>query len=417
MAFGFLTRLSTSAKDGAKQMASRLQAKMHQYQFSNELEQPVRILLEEDPEGMLQAARDELDDGIPVVGERAKRRAAEIEEAHKVILETTKRFQEFTVIHEQLKTVQMRSPIIRCSIAVCSWDGQLIVTTLRMKMAPSGLAFRITRKLLQGGTKTLCADTLEDAMLSFGIDVGFERKESDTEPNSEPEVQQSPTSANKQSPLPQQPQQPAPLVSMAQQPGMQQMQRPSQVQSPQQPQHFRPQTMADSSQQPQQQTQHVTQQSQHHHSQQQQQLQVKQWQQPGMHLMPHIQQQQQQQQQMRPLQPTPPPLPRPRSGHSAGATPRRKPPSTGFGLQSGGAAPLTHRRDGAPSGLVATEASVQVYSSSRQQWLPGVVIGIGLGIDDSIPAGSVCVQYEAAPSQYTQKIILPAKFSEMLRMP
>mmetsp|Transcript_1254 Transcript_1254/g.2610 ORF Transcript_1254/g.2610 Transcript_1254/m.2610 type:complete len:511 (-) Transcript_1254:82-1614(-) len=167
------------------QVADTMSAKHYKYMFYNASSSSVRILLEEDPEGMLQAAKNEVDDGIPVVGERAKRRAKEIDEAHQNIIATAKPYQECGVIPESMKTVYMRSPIVRCSIAICEWNGSLKIVQVKQKlMGDDSVAVTIDSAMERTSrAKLVRADSLAEALIHLGVNVGFDKADFVTKPD------------------------------------------------------------------------------------------------------------------------------------------------------------------------------------------------------------------------------------------
>jgi len=162
---------------GAEKMAKTATFKSQKYTFQNMLEMQVRVLLEEDAEGMLQAAKQDLDTGIPVVGKRREEHAKRIREQYKLIVDTTRPFTEFTVLPEQFRTVNMRSPMVLLTVGICLPDGVLSIVMVKQKLTPSELAFTINAGYLRApAAKKVRADSLEEAVLSFGLPVGFLRE-------------------------------------------------------------------------------------------------------------------------------------------------------------------------------------------------------------------------------------------------
>ncbi|CAE7735473.1 unnamed protein product [Symbiodinium sp. CCMP2592] len=162
---------------GAEKMAKTATSKSQKYTFQNMLEMQVRVLLEEDAEGMLQAAKQDLDTGIPVVGKRREEHARKIREQYKLIVDTTRPFTEFTVLPEQFRTVNMRSPMVLLTVGICLPDGVLSIVMVKQKLTPSELAFTINAGYLRTpSAKKVRADSLEEAVLSFGLPVGFLRE-------------------------------------------------------------------------------------------------------------------------------------------------------------------------------------------------------------------------------------------------
>ncbi|CAJ1426662.1 unnamed protein product [Effrenium voratum] len=169
-----LFRQFTSSAD---KVATQLTAKSHSYTFQNTLDRQIKVLLEEDPEGMLQAAQDDLNTGIPVVGKRMEEHKRKVLKRYRTILETAKPFQEFSVLSEQLRTVTMRSPMVRLTVGIYEPGGVLKVVTVKTKLTTSSLAFTVNEGLARGGGKKVRADSLEEALHSFGMDVGFKKEE------------------------------------------------------------------------------------------------------------------------------------------------------------------------------------------------------------------------------------------------
>lgn len=296
----------------------------HQYTFVNDLPKQVRILLEEDPDGMMQAAINEIDNGIPCVGDRLIRQKKQIQEAYERIYVSGKPFQEFTMIQDQMRTVNMKSPIVRCSIGICEWNGaSLKLVQVKSRLVSSGdlaVSVNSTHDTTRG--KLIRSDTLEQALMSMGLQVGFTKPESQ-------ELEAKVSAAM---------QPPAPLTSRGiPSADLTLLGAPSRALPAFGREVAKPQML------------------------------------PGL------------------LQAKPPP-----------SVPHFSP---------------TPQRSSVPEGFLPTNGSVKVYSKSRGQWIEGVLVGVGLGTSPNSPAGAVCVQYELAPGQYTQKVLLPEQFRDSLRMP
>eukprot|EP00930_Biecheleria_cincta_P047010 TRINITY_DN32518_c0_g1_i1.p1 TRINITY_DN32518_c0_g1~~TRINITY_DN32518_c0_g1_i1.p1 ORF type:complete len:416 (-),score=83.60 TRINITY_DN32518_c0_g1_i1:261-1457(-) len=397
MAIAALRRKSTAFKETAVKFASQLTAKTYEYNFNNELPKSVRILLEEDPEGMLQAARQEIDTGIPVVGERAKRHEKELKEAYERITSTAKPIQEVVVINEQVKKVSMRSPMVRCSIAICEWNGALKIVMVKAKIMSTSLPITINKLQDNDSKATLVrADSLEQALESFGLQIGFDKQastaaESEVETNSSVE-----TPSNRAGQMQ--------TAQLAQQEGAKQMSW-----------QMQPPTLLQTSQTAPSQTLHQTPKQTPKHAAWEAQK-------------PSSSQMQQHTPRHGPRQmPTQAPVQSPRQDPQVHVS------AADMALLYGGDSPddgqvqvAPHSREAQkpgsspwrlplPDGFLPVEGDVKVYSVSQKQWVAGKLRGLGLGKHSSSPAGSVCVEYEGALRQMTQKVVLAKQLPDMIR--
>eukprot|EP00442_Polarella_glacialis_P047316 CAMPEP_0115130406 /NCGR_PEP_ID=MMETSP0227-20121206/52453_1 /TAXON_ID=89957 /ORGANISM="Polarella glacialis, Strain CCMP 1383" /LENGTH=349 /DNA_ID=CAMNT_0002535631 /DNA_START=109 /DNA_END=1159 /DNA_ORIENTATION=- len=335
------------------QMASKLAevtdtSERYKYSFNNTLTKQVRILLEEDAEGVYQAAVREIDDGIPCVGQRLVRQKQLIQDAYDRIANSGKLYQEFTIIPEQLFTVSMRSPIVRCTISICEWNGSMKIVQVKDKLFSSAtLAVTIDSRneTAPPRAKQIRADTLEDALRCLGFQVGIppkvkaEVQEADkatatTLPPPSPTVSTAPMSAKADVSYPTPNPQMIPSTDLAMLFG-----RSAPLSTPREDRM------------------------------KQQALKPK--------LLPGV------------MQAKPP-------GSVSSAAPHRA---------------------SVPDGFLPTHGSVKVWSNGSRQWMAGNLVGLGLGTSANAAAGAVCVQYELAPGQYTQKVLLPEQFRDMLRLP
>eukprot|EP00435_Cladocopium_sp_Y103_P000651 s1826_g1.t1 len=127
----------------ADKVATQLTATTYSYIFQNMLGSTVRVLLEEDPEGMLQAAQNDMDTGIPMVGKHAETHRNKVLKRYRSIVETTRPFQEFIVLPEQMKTVTMRSPMLRMTIGITEPGGVLKIVMVQKVATESKLPVTI----------------------------------------------------------------------------------------------------------------------------------------------------------------------------------------------------------------------------------------------------------------------------------
>lgn len=138
----------------------------HTYSFLNNAKKPVRVLLEEDADGMMQAAVEEIDDGIPVVGALAARRKAEIQAAYERIKElaAARPIQEFMILPDQLKTVTMQSPVVRLTACICEWNGALRLFRYRQKHITSQMPMVVHDNHSSTDVVAIRADSLTEAV-------------------------------------------------------------------------------------------------------------------------------------------------------------------------------------------------------------------------------------------------------------
>ncbi|CAJ1348960.1 unnamed protein product [Effrenium voratum] len=174
MALSFIRK---AANAGMNQI-EKLTATTYPITVCNDSAGPVRILLEEDPEGVAQLEEWKMDDGIPTVGKAGQRHTRRVQELKKSILATSKPYQEFTLIREQTKTVSMRSPVIKCSVALAEWNGSMKIVEVQHRIT-EGKTFTIHRGYDRSpGMATLRTDQLADALQAMGVPLGFEEPES-----------------------------------------------------------------------------------------------------------------------------------------------------------------------------------------------------------------------------------------------
>ena len=175
-----LSLLKKATSRGAQEIAS-WGAKTYQFTFANESEEAVRVLLEEDPEAVLKLEQWKLGDGIPIVGKAEKRHARRLRELKKSILATSKPFQEFVLIRDQLKTVNMRSPVCKCSIALTKWNGCLKIVEIQRQVAETETFLVHSGYGRSPGYGTLRADLLEHALRAAGVQLGFDFRDDESE--------------------------------------------------------------------------------------------------------------------------------------------------------------------------------------------------------------------------------------------
>lgn len=165
-----LSRFSADSPKAFRKLATILKDAtvgfQHTYTFINSTSRPARVLLEEDPDGMMQAAIARLDDGIPVLGKLAEKRRKEVQEVYEQIrqLAEDRPVQESVLITDQLKEITMQSPIVRLTICVCDWSGVLKIYLYRQKHTPGDLPCYISDTLDQSKVITIRAESLYDAI-------------------------------------------------------------------------------------------------------------------------------------------------------------------------------------------------------------------------------------------------------------
>lgn len=147
-------------------------AKTYKFSFHNDSGGAVRILVEEDPDGMAELEDWKLGDGIPTVGKAGERHRQKLV-ALKKSINASKPYQEFTVIRDQTKTINMRSPVIKCSVALAEWNGALKIVEIQRRLT-EGKTFTVHRGYDRSpGMATVRADCLEHALLAAGVQLGF----------------------------------------------------------------------------------------------------------------------------------------------------------------------------------------------------------------------------------------------------
>lgn len=271
--------------------------------------------------------------------------------------------------------------MVRCSIAVCEWNGALKIVMVKAKIMSTSLPVCIN-SLQENDSKAMFirADSLKQALESFGLQVGTSSVELPL--NREGQLQ---------------------TAQLAQQADAKQMSW--QAQSP---------TLLQTSQTAPSQTLHKT--------PVQTQKQVA-WQ--AQNLPSQIQQHTPRH---RPLQmPSQTPGQSPRQGPQANIPAGDIALLYGRGSPSGELQVAPHSREAQklssapqgqtlPDGFLPVEGDVMVYSVSRKQWVAGKLRGLSLGKRSSAPAGSVYVEYEGAVrGQMTQKVILAKQLPDLLR--
>ncbi|CAE7162889.1 unnamed protein product, partial [Symbiodinium necroappetens] len=152
-------------------------AKTYTFTFANESNGSAKILLEEDPEGVVKLEEWKVGDGIPIVGKAEKRHSRRVRELKKSILATSKPFQEFVLIRDQLKTVHMRSPVCKCSIALTEWNGSLKIVEVQRQVSETETFVVHPGYAKSPGIFTLRADLLEHALRAVGLQLGFDLKD------------------------------------------------------------------------------------------------------------------------------------------------------------------------------------------------------------------------------------------------
>ncbi|CAE7035142.1 unnamed protein product [Symbiodinium sp. CCMP2456] len=173
MALSFFKKATSR---GAQEIAA-WNAKTYKFTFANESNGAVKILLEEDPEGVMKLEEWKVGDGIPTVGKAEKRHSRRVRELKKSILATSKPFQEFVLIRDQLKTVQMRSPVCKCSIALTEWNGSLKIVEVQRQVSETETFVVHPGYAKSPGYFTLRADLLEHALRAVGLQLGFDLKD------------------------------------------------------------------------------------------------------------------------------------------------------------------------------------------------------------------------------------------------
>lgn len=173
MALSFFKKATSR---GAQEIAS-WSAKTYTFTFANESNGAAKILLEEDPEGVVKLEEWKVGDGIPIVGKAEKRHSRRVRELKKSILATSKPFQEFVLIRDQLKTVHMRSPVCKCSIALTEWNGSLKIVEVQRQVSETETFVVHPGYAKSPGIFTLRADLLEHALRAVGLQLGFDLKD------------------------------------------------------------------------------------------------------------------------------------------------------------------------------------------------------------------------------------------------
>mmetsp|Transcript_4885 Transcript_4885/g.11544 ORF Transcript_4885/g.11544 Transcript_4885/m.11544 type:complete len:352 (-) Transcript_4885:37-1092(-) len=173
MALSFFKKATSR---GAQEIAS-WSAKTYKFTFANQSNGSVKILLEEDPEGTVKMEEWKIGDGIPIVGKAEKRHARRVRELKKSILATSKPFQEFVLIRDQLKTVHMRSPVCKCSVGLTEWNGSLKLVEVQRQVSETETFVVHARYAKSPGYFTLRADLLEHALRAVGLQLGFDVKD------------------------------------------------------------------------------------------------------------------------------------------------------------------------------------------------------------------------------------------------
>eukprot|EP00435_Cladocopium_sp_Y103_P000764 s4292_g1.t1 len=160
-------------------------AKTYKFSFHNDSSGAVRILVEEDPDGMAELEEWKLGDGIPTVGKAGERHRQKLV-ALKKSINASKPYQEFTVIRDQTKTINMRSPVIKCralaarlrpmiyqGLALAEWNGALKIMEIQRRLT-EGNTFTVHRGYDRSpGMATVRAGCLEHALLAAGVQLGF----------------------------------------------------------------------------------------------------------------------------------------------------------------------------------------------------------------------------------------------------
>lgn len=408
-------------------LGNNIGVKTYTFQFSNETSKPVLVLLEEDPDGMVERRMGRMR-AIKTVGDAARRFQGELQQDYDTICGTSFPVQEVKIIPEQVKSLQMRSEVVRCSVGLLDWDGVLKIVMVRKQML-EGDILRITLDFERMPGKSLRSDLMEPALRALGLRLGFEkRKEAvadrpaaglEAKP---PPPQEVPAQAQQ---CPQQP----PKEAMAPQP-QQCPQRSPKERQIQLQQGASPASWSQNPKRPEQQQQVPPMSAPNEHLLRKQET--------AYDWNADVQRLEQQQK----LLPQPPKQARPVSSpaHTSRGNQQRVPMKMLLQEQPGALnlrakqpvalppreeanqPPVTQEanRGIVPPGFVPTTGAVSVYSNSSARWLAGMLVGISIGATPAAPPGAVCVQYELPdPSgrsrQHTQKILFPDQIPNMLR--
>lgn len=176
MALHLLRRVAHSGMDELANWT----AKTYKFSFHNDSGAAVRILVEEDPDGMAELEEWKIGDGIPTVGKAGERHKQRMQQLKKAIT-ASKPYQEFTLIRDQTKTVNMRSPVIKCSLALADWNGTLKVVEVQRRLT-EGNTFTVHRGYDKSpGIMSVRADCLEHALVAGGVQLGFDEDGKDKE--------------------------------------------------------------------------------------------------------------------------------------------------------------------------------------------------------------------------------------------
>eukprot|EP00931_Biecheleriopsis_adriatica_P098844 TRINITY_DN72_c2_g1_i1.p1 TRINITY_DN72_c2_g1~~TRINITY_DN72_c2_g1_i1.p1 ORF type:complete len:409 (+),score=89.09 TRINITY_DN72_c2_g1_i1:59-1285(+) len=387
--------------------------KTYQYTFVNTLGRPIIVLVEEDPDGMRDQRMAKLK-AVKTVGEAAQRAKRQIQNDYDTICQTSYPFQEVKVVTEQMGTASMRSPVVRCTVAVGEWNGALRIIIVKRQLS-EGDVLRITKTdYMEPRAVTLRADSVEHALLHMGLPVGLQKgtgaKEAVEENASKKEEKpvQAATAETIAASSPKVPQPPAQAKPAEQRsPKHQQLQQKLQQQPQPQP---NPCNSEQTRLQPHQRTPPQTSPEQPLGQSHQQACQGA-----SSQARPCAQTGQFPGQSPCQAQTKGPPWP---SGRQGAASSLVQP---GSGACSGkaqgqaskaGAEPAGGKL---PAGFLPTLGKVSVYSNSGARWMAGALIGINLGCSAAAPPGAVCVQYDLGNGTYTQKVLFPEHIPTMLR--
>ncbi|CAK9073553.1 unnamed protein product [Durusdinium trenchii] len=151
-------------------------AKTYKFTLHNNTGSAVRALLEEDPDGMAELEEWKIGDGIPTIGKAGERHKQKISLLKKSI-SSSKPYQEFTIIRDQTKTVNMRSPVIKCSLALLEWNGAMKIVEIQRRMTEGNTLTIHPGYDRMAGLATLRSDALEHALQALGVKLGFDSEE------------------------------------------------------------------------------------------------------------------------------------------------------------------------------------------------------------------------------------------------